>query len=143
MSESRRGKQTYQPLWQHFQERCVYFTGIQHDACKVGVNYEQIAAPPEDPEQPRFGIAHRLPCFVKDGHTALCAHFRTLTEAEAQAKEREIREDFARFWRDVDAGICPNHHTPITLRQVGRCVYADPCGCRLYQGEVDRKAARR
>jgi hypothetical protein len=32
-------------------------------------------------------------------------------------------------------GICPHCDTTIEHeRQVGRCVYGEPCGCRLYQG---------
>jgi wobble nucleotide-excising tRNase len=32
---------------------------------------------------------------------------------------------------------CPFCQTAITRRvQRGRCVYAHPCGCRLYQGRV-------
>jgi hypothetical protein len=34
--------------------------------------------------------------------------------------------------------ICPHCDTPFTdQRQVGRCVYAVPCYCRLYQGTID------
>jgi hypothetical protein len=34
-----------------------------------------------------------------------------------------------------DAGICPQCRGPIEREvQRGRCVYAEPCGCRLGQG---------
>jgi len=33
---------------------------------------------------------------------------------------------------------CPHCQEPILYkRQVGCCVYASPCGCRLYHGSVD------
>lgn len=36
--------------------------------------------------------------------------------------------------------ICPQCKTPLTgQRQVGRSVYGEPCGCRMYQGEVTPK----
>lgn len=34
---------------------------------------------------------------------------------------------------------CPHCGTRIDkMRQVGRCVYGDPCGCRLYQGKIPK-----
>jgi hypothetical protein len=39
------------------------------------------------------------------------------------------------FWANIEP------HYPHTWRQVGRCVYCDDCGVRLYQGRLpaDRK----
>lgn len=130
-----------EPVWKQLQNRCTHFSGLMNERCDVGVRYEDVAAPPEDPADPRFGILHRLPCFTKDGLTHRCAQARFLTDEEAHAEEAAIRDGFAEMWRKIDAGICPNHNTPMTLKQIGRCVYADPCGCRLYQGRIDRKVS--
>ena len=56
---------------------CRHFTGIQHETCKAGVNYEQLR-----------GESHSLPClanFVNLGRLpkAECGKFSTLTEEEA------------------------------------------------------------
>jgi len=41
------------------------------------------------------------------------------------------------YFASAEAGICPICQTPIERKkQVGRCVYAEPCGCRLWQGFV-------
>jgi hypothetical protein len=44
---------------------------------------------------------------------------------------------FAAFFEKLRTGICP--HCDLTVEkeeQVGHCVYARPCGHRLYQGTV-------
>jgi hypothetical protein len=39
-----------------------------------------------------------------------------------------------------DSDLCPNCNSHIDeMEQVGRCVYAKPCGCRLWQGAVPEK----
>lgn len=37
-------------------------------------------------------------------------------------------------------GYCRQCHQPITLRQVGRCIYSEPCGHYRAQGELKRVA---
>ena len=38
-------------------------------------------------------------------------------------------------------GHCPRCQQPLTgEKQVGPCVYAEPCGCRLWQGQARRSA---
>lgn len=39
-----------------------------------------------------------------------------------------------------ESDICIHCQKPFTtLTQVGRCVYASPCGCRQYQGKLPEK----
>ena len=47
-------------------------------------------------------------------------------------------KDFiAAFFEKLRNGTCPHCDLKIERqRQVGRCVYAEPCGHRLYQGRV-------
>ncbi len=57
--------------------------------------------------------------------------------AADQERQREVAAIFETYWRKLDAGVCPHCDTAIARkRQVGRCVYAEPCGCRLYQGRA-------
>lgn len=52
----------------------------------------------------------------------------------------EATEALNKYFAKLNADICPHCDTPFTdQRQVGRCVYAVPCNCRLYQGTVAEK----
>lgn len=63
--------------------------------------------------------------------------FALYTEEEIAQHERETAEVIKAFFENLANDICPHCKTPITnKRQVGRCVYADPCGHRLYQGKL-------
>jgi hypothetical protein len=42
------------------------------------------------------------------------------------------------FFKKIEDGICPECNREYTPKQVGRCVYASPCGHRLYQGTVKK-----
>jgi hypothetical protein len=43
----------------------------------------------------------------------------------------------------LEGSTCPFCQMPITARiQKGRCVYADPCGHRLYQGIIPKESSR-
>jgi hypothetical protein len=55
----------------------------------------------------------------------------------------EVAEQLRVYLEKLAADICPFCDTPITdQRQVGRCVYALPCNCRLYQGTVAARFAK-
>ncbi len=45
------------------------------------------------------------------------------------------------YLEDIALGmVCPACHAPLEeKKQVGRCVYGIPCGCRMYQGRLDKK----
>lgn len=42
----------------------------------------------------------------------------------------------------IKEDMCPNHKIPITKKQVGKCVYAKECGCRLYQGKLQQEQSK-
>ena len=63
-------------------------------------------------------------------------------EEEEEEEERALEDYLASLWRKIDARVCPTHNQPMTLEQVGRCVYAAPCGCRLYQGRLPSKRSK-
>ena len=110
---------------------CVHFTGLMQQRCAAGVIYTEVK-----------GDGPRWPCFQRDGVASACPHTRYPTPEEVAAQVAESDAALARFLADLAADRCPHCQTPITTySQVGRCVYGAPCGHRLYQGRVPRKAA--
>lgn len=120
---------TTQPTKRQIARGCRHFTGIQHDACEAGIAY----APFLGKNHPDF------PCITRDDGTlsGVCPAFAFLSEEEIEAEEREGNEAVEAFFKALADDICPHCGAKIThKRQVGRCVYADPCGHRLYQGKL-------
>lgn len=63
---------------------CQHFSGVQRDACKVGVNYRELVGG-ED-----LGYATRIPCLggkheAKNGPRAECSKFSAMPREEAEA----------------------------------------------------------
>jgi hypothetical protein len=120
------------PLWQRHMGWCRHFNGMMHESCKAGVLYEEV----RDTTTRPYGY----PCFLNGPipHGAIpCAAASFPTEEEGREWERGVNESAARFASELAAGRCPHCGRDIVRkRQVGRCVYADPCGCRLYQGKL-------
>lgn len=60
----------------------------------------------------------------------------------SEEDEKQIQVFIQRL-NDVSSGksdLCIHCQKPFTaLTQVGRCVYAAPCGCRQYQGTLPEK----
>ena len=46
------------------------------------------------------------------------------------------QERFKDYWEKLNKGICPRCEKPMTLKQKGPCVYANPCDHRLCQGRI-------
>ena len=130
------------PLWRQLQRRCIHFNGLINDTCKAGVLYSEAR---DESTRP-----YRYACFQRIGDKGqlgsqddvagypevACPRAQFLTEAEAKAEEAESRKEIKAFFDEMASGKCPHCHQPMTKRQVGRCVYAEPCGHRLYQGKV-------
>jgi hypothetical protein len=52
-------------------------------------------------------------------------------------RKAELDASVAKYLADLANNICPVCETPVEKKiQVGRCVYAEPCGHRLYQGQL-------
>lgn len=60
------------------------------------------------------------------------------TENEIQQAAREAVRILV-MALDPDNHECPICHAKMERRQVYRCVYAHPCGHRLYQGRIRHK----
>jgi hypothetical protein len=111
---------------------CKHFNGIQHDTCQRGIAYADVRDPSARP--------YRYPCIRRpDGPCATsCALAEFPTPEEVAAAEAETEAAIVTWFAKLKNGICPHCDTPIAQKtKIGRCVYATPCGCRLYQGKVD------
>jgi|GEM_PF-1080565 len=57
--------------------------------------------------------------------------------ARLRAETERSNSQFVAFLSHLAQGTCPHCGTPVKReKQVGRCVYAEPCGHRLYQGKT-------
>lgn len=115
--------------------KCIHFRGIQHATCEAGVSMVSV----RDASQPGY----RWPCLTLNERPAAttCELYREPTPEEIAADEAawaaRIEEALARTKR----GECSDCGTKVTaVRQVGRCVYAEPCGHRVGQGDAKQVA---
>jgi len=110
---------------------CIHFTGLMNDTCKAGVEYKSVKLEHRAPD----GL-HAYPCFRDhDTHNCPLQQFMSVEEAEAVAAEQE--KHIRQYFEDIAQDVCPICHKAFERKkQVGRCVYAEPCGHRLYQGRA-------
>lgn len=109
-------------------EWCRHYRAmVTNEACEIGIAYTSVN-----------GGGGRFPCLHPDSRH-LCASFAPFSEDEIAADEAEIMK-FVRAMNDLDSRKsetctqCGGHVE--SMEQVGRCVYARPCGCRLWQGVI-------
>ena len=114
---------------------CKHYTGligpglVQHTTCRAGVEYESLR---------RVRLTSPLmqyPCFDPGARPA-CSSADYPTPVEEHERNRQIAEWLTAWIASINAGACPECSTPMIRRQVGRSVYAHPCGHRLYQGRA-------
>jgi hypothetical protein len=111
---------------------CKNFNGIQNKICKAGVKYEDVKG---DDRRPL-----NYPCFKDMECTVVCPHVAFRTPEEVAEEEEKSRQVVQAYLDNLKNDICPHCHTPIAEQyQVGRCAYAKPCGCRLFQGTAKKK----
>lgn len=114
--------------------RCRHYRGvlgpglIEITACEAGIVFEQQAGGRRD------FFNHLLPC-VGDGRPDVCPTYSPYTDEEERASLERAR---ARLSRQFEEKICPACDQQWAGRQVGRCVYCDHCGHRLYQGALPK-----
>lgn len=108
---------------------CRHYNGIGVSpyVCEAGVRYADVKVEAKT-------MHDRFPCF--EGSSASCEARSFYTAEEKAERRRESDEYIERFFADITAGKCPHCGAVMSKRQVGPCVYADPCGHRLYQGRV-------
>jgi hypothetical protein len=101
--------------------------GVVVDTCKAGVAYASVKDETQKPFQ--------YPCFQDDHPKTTCALQQFPTPAEVAAHEAKVRASFDAYMNNIKRHVCPICKKPIIRYQkVGRCVYVDPCGDRLWQG---------
>jgi hypothetical protein len=122
---------------------CRHFNGLINKQCDLGIAYESVAklSGHEDPPMYRKAypcIPHGLPLSDEVAASLCCAQASYPTKEEEDADTARVMEVLRLRMEDITNSICPDHKIPITKVQIGRCVYAEPCGCRLYQGRLKK-----
>lgn len=83
-------------------------------------------------------VPHRFPCYTV-GAEHLCTKYESYTAEEIAEDERQTNEALKKFealWTRTSEE-CPNCGAHVErMDQVGKCVYARPCGCRQGQGRL-------
>lgn len=109
---------------------CKHFNGLVNDTCRVGVVYRDVR------DDAAVGIRNRFPCW---GQGATCNQYEQWTAQEIADREQRIMDSIHHLnnFTERQTEECPHCKQHVdSLEQVGRCVYANPCGCRVYQGRV-------
>lgn len=116
--------------------KCVHFTGVGNETCEAGVRYEDVR---DEDRAPRS----KYPCLRKRTRKGernppdTCPKRRWPTEEEVEQMTEEREAMFEEFMAKLTSDTCPHCDTDVKRhRQVEQCVYADPCGHRLYQGKA-------
>lgn len=113
-------------------EFCNHYRAMSNsDSCEVGILYESVVTkvPPSRVD---------FPCWNEE-LKSMCVRAEYPTPEESATRLTEIGKLLVQFQADLDSDICPHCKAPIQRwKQVGRCVYAEPCGDRLYQGKVPK-----
>ncbi len=116
---------------------CVHFRGIQHATCAAGVSLVSV----RDASQPG---PYRWPCLTLRADlkaTTTCPSFREPTAEEIAADEAEFKAAMDRMRDNAAKGLCNTCGVKTTsVRQAGHCVYANPCGHRIGQGDAEQVA---
>jgi len=110
--------------------RCKHFNGLIHDTCAAGLAYHTVRDATARP--------FLYPCYeVPEGMDQPDCAARDLPTAEELVAERaRVAALVEAHCKALAEGKCPTCGAAMEQRQVGRCVYAWPCGHRLYQGQA-------
>jgi len=110
---------------------CRFFNGIHHNHCEAGIAYAQFLGKNYD----------MFPCHPKPNGrlTGACSHFEFQTMEEIEQHDKETAQAIAEFFTSLADNKCPHCGAKIERKkQVGRCVYSESCGHRLYQGKLKK-----
>jgi len=124
---------------------CRHFNGTANKTCDKGIPYESVAQPTDHGVvAPMYALAypcipHGLPLGEEVMARLCCTEASYPTKEEEEADEARTLAVIKAHFEDIKNDICPTHKVEITKVQVGKCVYAEPCGCRLYQGKLKKK----
>ncbi len=131
MSDSLKRKRDL-PLWKQLQDRCEHFNGLINDVCRAGVTYTDVR---DESTRP-----YAFPCLLREKDPPAkptCDRAKFLTDEEAQQQESEIYARAQAALIREKAAFCGQCGAKVERKaQVGRCIYNEPCGCRLGQGRL-------
>ena len=116
-------------------DTCFHFRGIQN-VCAAGIDLVTV----RDASQPG---PYRWPCLSLDGRkaTTTCPSYREPTAEEIAADRAAWDARIAELDERLKRGECGECGVKTaSVRQVGRCVYAEPCGHRIGQGDAKQVA---
>jgi hypothetical protein len=129
-------RETAEERIQYDMQKCKHFNGTVNKRCRAGVAYDALF------DAPNYSFA--LPCLPRHDDDqrpiASCALRALSTREEAEAHEQAVEDALRRFTQRLVDGQCPHCGQAVEQeRQVGSCVYAEPCGHRMYQGRAKRR----
>ena len=113
---------------------CVWFAGLMAATCNKGVRYGDVSVTREDGRK-------SYPCVGLGGaggpSIRTCPLATYPTADEVRDSDQRAAEYAREYLTKLASDICPICERKIERReQIGRCVYAAPCGHRLYQGRA-------
>jgi hypothetical protein len=112
---------------QHEMRRCVHFSGIHHDKCRAGVAYATV--------KNFLGEGRIYPCVAPEVMT--CASRQLPTQEQAEVLADQAEEHHRAFMAKIALGVCASCDVEAAdFKQVGKCIYAMPCGHRVGQGNA-------
>lgn len=114
------------------QQTCRHFIGIQHRTCRAGVDMKSM----RDVSQPGPACWPCLPGIDGKRSSFTCVHLSLPTAEEAEADMRAIEEATDAFLKKMALGVCQCGVEGTDWKQVGSCIYAEPCGHRIAQGNA-------
>lgn len=118
---------------ERLQETCKHFSGLpliprNPPTCRAGVNYDTVKDASARP--------YRWAC-TDPGCAVTCGKRELYTLEEATAKRQRARGSVKEYLAKIAANVCPICQADVKRqKQVGPCVYAEPCGHRLFQGKA-------
>lgn len=109
-----------------FGKWCANYNGITSKVCDAGIRYDDV--------RDKHGIVlSQFPCFKDSKSVIVCDKRRWYTNNEVREQDEAIDRKIKKFNELLQKDICPQCESSIDeKKQIGRCVYAYPCGHRLY-----------
>lgn len=112
---------------------CRHYSGMMNKACDAGVEYDSI--------KDTSVVPTRWHCIHADAMVK-CPKRELRTKEEIEEEKRQLAAWFTRFaaFESGESDACPQcGETVESAEEIGRCVYARPCGCRVFQGELPER----
>jgi hypothetical protein len=117
-------------------EWCRHYRALaNHQTCKIGVDMNAVLSEVKAGGK-EWGD---FPCFHATKEQEYCVLCEPFTQGEIDQEEKEVNAFVEKLnaLNNGDSDKCIHCGAVVTsMRKVGRCVYAKPCDCRLWQGNI-------